>query len=160
MARFSQLGLKDRILMTAYPYRRADWTPGARLGKPLSQCRIAVVTTAALYQPDQEPFDEAFRGGDYTYRVISRDCDLSSLKLGHRSHSFDHSGVLSDKNLALPLDRFRELQREGAIGELNHRHFSFMGSITAPGRLVSQTAPECAAMLAEDAVDAVFLTPV
>ena len=40
------------------------------------------------------------------------------------------------------------------------RHISIMGSITAPGRLVSRTAPEIAALLRQDAVDAVLLVPV
>jgi D-proline reductase (dithiol) PrdB len=46
---------------------------------------------------------------------------------------------------------------ERAIGDVAPRHFSIMGSITAPGKLVSRTAPEIAAMLRQDAVDAVLL---
>jgi D-proline reductase (dithiol) PrdB len=46
------------------------------------------------------------------------------------------------------------------VGALNHRHFSFMGSITAPGRLISETAPAVAQLLQEDQVDAAFLVPV
>jgi len=47
----------------------------------------------------------------------------------HKSDSFDHSGVQADRNLAFPMDRFRELVARGEIGAMNHRHFSFMGSI-------------------------------
>ena len=56
--------------------------------------------------------------------------------------------------------RLRELGRSGRIGSVNHRHISFMGSITAPGRLVKQTAPEAARLLAADGVDAALLVPV
>ncbi|MEJ2079323.1 MAG: glycine/sarcosine/betaine reductase selenoprotein B family protein [Acidobacteriota bacterium] len=160
MARFSDLRLKDRIFMSAYRYRSVDWQPGARLIKPLCESRLALVTTAALYAPDQEPFDEKFRGGDFSYRVLDSEVDLASLRMGHRSLSFDHSGVEQDPNLALPLDRFRELERDGIIGSLNQRHYSFMGSITAPGRLLAQTAPMSAQALQRDDVDAAFLTPV
>ena len=45
------------------------------------------------------------------------------------------------------------------IGSLNTRHVSFMGSITAPGRLLSETAPAAAAFLAADAVDVAMLIP-
>jgi hypothetical protein len=38
--------------MKAYPYRKADWRPGARLKKPLSGAKVAVVTTAAFFRPD------------------------------------------------------------------------------------------------------------
>ena len=160
MARISDLRLKHRLFMKTYRYRTADWGSGACLEKPLADCRIALVTTAALYQDDQEPFDEEFKGGDFSYRIIPSDTDLSTLRIGHRSSAFDHSGIESDKNLALPIERFQELVTLGRIGELNHRHFSFMGSVSAPGRLISQSAPDAAELLRQDGVDAVFLTPV
>jgi D-proline reductase (dithiol) PrdB len=82
------------------------------------------------------------------------------LKISHRSTAFDRSGARKDRNLILPLDRFRELVERGELGALNYRHFSFMGAITAPGRLISKTAPAVAGLLREDDVDAVFLVPV
>jgi D-proline reductase (dithiol) PrdB len=82
------------------------------------------------------------------------------LQIGHKSDAFDHSGIEKDKNLALPLGRLRELNQEGVIGEMARRHYSFMGSITAPGRFLNITAPEIARSLAEDHVDTVLLTPV
>jgi D-proline reductase (dithiol) PrdB len=160
MAKFSDLTFKYRLFMKTYKYRSYDWGPGARMTQPLSESRLAVVTTAAVYSPDQPPFDESIKGGDVSYRVIPKDTDLSSLLEGHRSAAFDHTGIERDKNLALPLDRLRELENEGVIGAINARHFSFMGSVTAPGRLTSKTAPEVAGLLQEDRVDAVLLTPV
>jgi D-proline reductase (dithiol) PrdB len=160
MAKISDLKLAYQVFMKAYPYRKVDWLPGARLKKPLTEARVAVVTTAAFFRPEQPPFDTSIRGGDYSYRIIPIDTDLSSLKIAHRSDAFDIQGITSDKNLALPLDRLKSLAEEGLIGSVAPRHFSFMGSIAAPGRLIAQTAPEVARMLLEDAVDAVLLTPV
>ena len=54
----------------------------------------------------------------------------------------------------------KALAQEGVIGSVAPRHFSLMGSIAAPGRLIAETAPEVARMLLEDQVDAVLLTPV
>jgi D-proline reductase (dithiol) PrdB len=118
------------------------------------------VTTAAYFGPDQTPFDTPLRGGDYSYRIIPPDTDLSALRIAHRSDAFDIRGIASDKNLALPLERLKSLAEEGVIGSVAPRHFSFMGSIAAPGRLIANTAPDVARMLLEDAVDAVLLTPV
>jgi len=146
--------------MRAYPYRRVDWHPGARLRKPLGEACVAVVTTAAFFRPDQPPFDTSIRGGDYSYRVIPVDTELSTLGMAHKSDAFDSRGVVSDKNLALPLGRLKSLAARGVVGSIAPHHFSFMGSITAPGRLMDKTAPEVARMLLEDAVDAVLLTPV
>src|SRR5207253_1286150 len=160
VAKISDLKLVYQLFMKAYPYRGVDWRPGAVLHKPLSDAKIAVVTTAAFYRPDQPPFDNSRLGGDCSYRIIPLDTDLTALRIAHRSDAFDLSGITADKNLALPLDRLKSLAGDGVVGSVAPRHFSFMGSITAPGRLIANTAPEVARMLAEDAVDAVFLTPV
>jgi D-proline reductase (dithiol) PrdB len=160
MARLSDLKLRYQIFMRTYRYRQLDWRPGAVLKKPLSQSRIAVVSTAAFFRPEQAPFDLSIRGGDYSFREIPLETSLDTLQIAHKSDAFDHSGIERDKNLALPLDRLRELEAEGKIAEVAPRHYSFMGSISAPARLVSITAPEIARRLAEDAVDGVLLTPV
>jgi D-proline reductase (dithiol) PrdB len=160
MAALSDLKLANRIFMLAYRYRRVDWSPGARLTKPLSEARIAVVTTAGFFAPNQRAFNPYNLAGDYSYRVVPAETELNSLKIAHRSDAFDVRGITADKNLALPLDRLRSLEEDGVIGSVAPRHFSFMGSIPAPGRLMKQTAPEVAAALVEDRVDAVLLTPV
>jgi D-proline reductase (dithiol) PrdB len=160
MAKLADLKLKYRIYMQAYPYRHVDWRPGAHLTKPLAESKVAVVTSAAFYAAGQKSFDPGVRGGDYSYREIPENVELETLRIGHKSDAFDHSGIEKDKNLALPLERLRELKREGLIGEVAERHYSFMGSITAPGRLIEITAPKIAEKLAADRVDAVLLTPV
>jgi D-proline reductase (dithiol) PrdB len=160
MARLSDLKVKYRRYIQVYPYRHLDWRPGAHLRKPLSESKVAVVTSAAFYGEGQEPFDPKIKGGDYSYREIPEDVELGTLKIGHKSDAFDHAGIERDKNLALPLDRLRELKTEELIGSLSERHFSLMGSITAPARLISISAPEIAQKLAEDAVDVVSSTPV
>jgi D-proline reductase (dithiol) PrdB len=156
----SELSLGIRLFLRTYQWRRIDPIPWATLKKPLREATVAVVTTAGLTLPAQEPFDDAARGGDWSWREIPADADVSTLVESHRSETFDHSGIQADANLGLPLDRLRELVDEGVVGALHHRHFSFMGSITAPGRLVKQSAPEVATFLAEDAVDAVLLIPI
>lgn len=145
--------------MKAYRYRQAVWTRPAPV-KPLSECNVALVTTAGLHIKEQEPFDGTLKAGDYSYRWIPGEVAVEELLIAHRSKAFDHSGIEQDRNLCFPIDRFRELEKEGLIGRLNRRHLSFMGSITAPGRLMRQTAPEAAGELKQDRVDLAFLTPV
>lgn len=160
MARISDLPLWLRVALRAYPWRRVDPVPSARLAKPLADCRAALVTTAGLVPPGGAPFDEGVRGGDFSYRVIPGDADVRTLVEHHRSESFDHAGIREDANLAFPLARLRELAAAREIGEVAPRHLSFMGSITAPGRLVSRTAPEAAQLLVDDQVDVALLVPV
>ena len=159
MARLSDLSLKNRIFMATYRYRRLDPVPWAVPSKPLALARVALVTTGAVYAPGQPPFDEELRGGDFSFREIGSEVDVQTLGIAHKSDAFDQEGFQRDRNLGFPLDRLREMQRRGEIGELNHRHLSFMGSITAPGRLMSDTAPKAAALLAADGVDVALLVP-
>ena len=162
MATYDDLSLHVRLFMKSYPFSRyaIEPTPRTRLAKPLRESRVALVTTAGLRTPDQGDFDRSDKRGDPSFREIPNTIETRLLVESHRSYSFDHEAVRSDVNLAFPLDRFRGLESRGVIGELNHRHFSFMGSIVGPRRLIDETAPQVARTLAEDRVDAVFLTPV
>ncbi|MBX3279227.1 MAG: hypothetical protein KF868_14585 [Acidobacteria bacterium] len=162
MASYDDLSTVTRAFMKRFPFarHRIDPVPRARLEKPLAQCRFALVTTSGLHTPEQKDFDYRKALGDTSFREIPNNIDISTLGESHRSPSWDHRGLAADRNLAFPLDRFRELEARGSIGPLNHRHFSFMGSIIGVKPLVGKTAPEVARMLAEDKVDAVLLTPV
>jgi D-proline reductase (dithiol) PrdB len=160
MAKISDMKMKYRIFMKTYKYRSLDWKPGVFLGKPLKEARVGVITTAAFHTPSQEPFDKNYPGGDPSFRILPEDTKLNELKTVHPSNSFDHSGIDSDPNLALPLDRLRELKKEGLIGESSPRHLSFLGLILSPEKLIADTAEKAADIFIEDKVDGVLLTPV
>ena len=160
MGDLSEFPLKYRVFLKTYRWRRNDPVPWAPLRKPLKESRLALVSSAGFVQPDQKPFDESIRGGDYSFREISSDVDVATLIDTHRSSLFEHSGLRQDPNLAFPLDRLRELVKSGRIGSLNQRHLSFMGSITAPGRLMKKTAPPAVRKLVTDGVDIALLVPV
>jgi D-proline reductase (dithiol) PrdB len=148
--------------MKGYPFARyaLDPVPCAPLRRPLAQARLALVTTAGLHTPSQPGFDHSIKKGDTSFREIPNDIEVPTLIESHRSYAFDHTGIEADRNLAFPLERLRELQQAGVIGELNHRHFSFMGSIVGPHSLIEETAPQVARLLREDGVEAALLTPV
>lgn len=162
MASYSELILPYRLFMQAYPFSRYATRPVplTKLARPLHQARVALITTAGLHTPEQPGFDASIKGGDTSFREIPGNIETATLIESHRSDAFDHTGVEADRNLVFPLDRFRELQDEGRIRELNHRHFSFMGSIVMPRRLIDETAPQVAHMLRDDGVEVAFLTPV
>jgi hypothetical protein len=162
MATFDEMILTHRLFMKGYPFSRykIDPMPVSPLTKPLSQAKVALITTAGLYIEGQSKFDSSIKLGDTSFREIPVNTLTKDLKEGHRSSAFDHRGVRDDKNLVLPLDRFREMVEDKEIGSLNHRHFSFMGAVIAPGDLINKTAPQVAELLKADNVDVAFLTPV
>ncbi len=79
--------------MQAYPYRKVNWRPGANLKKPVQEARVAIVTAAGFRTPRQPPFDASVRGGDWSYRVLDANVDLATLRIAHRSDTFDARGL-------------------------------------------------------------------
>ena len=160
MADLSELSFKHRVFLRTYRWRRLDPAPRARLAKPVDRCRVALVSSAGLVAPGDEPFDVTFKGGDFSYRSIAAASEVQSLEEFHKSSAFDHGGIEADRNVGLPLDRLHELRATGEIGEVAPRHISLMGSVTAPGRLVKKTLPEVGELLVGDGVDVALLVPV
>jgi D-proline reductase (dithiol) PrdB len=160
VAKISELSLPLRLFLKSYRWRRNDPVPAAPLHKPLAEASVAIVSTAGLVLPSQPPFDDSVKGGDWSFREIPSDADVTAMVDSHRSGSFDHTGLRSDPNLGFPIERLIELAADGIIGRVNARHFSLMGSLTAPGRMTATSAPAIADALVSDGVDAVLLVPI
>jgi D-proline reductase (dithiol) PrdB len=160
MAKSSELTLKTRLFLKTYRYRKVDPIPWVPLSKPLSECRVGLVSSAGFVPRGMQPFDEAVRGGDTSWRRIPKDTDPAELADCHRSESFDHTGMLADPNLSFPLTRLKELQAAGVIGSVVDEHVSIMGSITVTGPFTSKTGPALAEHFKAQGADLVLLVPV
>ncbi|WP_053057526.1 glycine/sarcosine/betaine reductase selenoprotein B family protein [Rubrobacter aplysinae] len=137
-------------------------TEPARLDKPLSEARIALVTTGGVHLPEDDRFDIDDPAGDCSYREIPTDSPgLDGLTWTHAYFADRRSGSShrEDLDCVFPLWTMLGLVEEGVVGGLNRRHFSFMGAIHDTTGLEERTAPEVSGLLAEDAADAVLLTP-
>jgi D-proline reductase (dithiol) PrdB len=126
-------------------------------GPPLSQRRVALITTAGLHAKTDTPFNSTGNGNDY--RVIPEGSDAADLVMSHVSVNFDRSGFQSDCNVVFPLQRLKELVSEKFIGSVAKFHYSFMGAIW-PTTKYEAKAKELAELLKLDNVDAVVLSPV
>lgn len=160
MAKLSDLSLKYRLWLSTYRWRRIDPVPWSPSPGPLRDLRIGLVTTAGLFRRDVDAPFTSTKGGDVSFRVLPADVRLEELAIGQTSEEFDPAGIQSDRNLAFPLDRLRELGEAHEIGDLAPVHLSFNGSITAPGRLIATTAPAAAEVFRKEQVDAALLVPV
>jgi len=123
-------------------------------GPPLSQRRVAIVSSAGLVVRGESPF----RGRDADYRVIPAATKADELLISHISINFDRTGFHEDWNVVFPLDRLRELAAEGMIGGVASTHYSFMGA-TDPVEM-EPYARELAGRLKQDGVAAAILPPV
>ena len=122
-------------------------------GPPLSQRRIAIVSTAGLMHRG----DQAFDLGSADYRILDTEKD-NDILMTHISTNFDRSGFVQDLNVVLPLDRLNEKATSGEIGSVARYHYSFMGA-TSPEQMES-TARQLAKTLRGDEVDGLILVPV
>ena len=137
------------------------WTP---VTKPLRASKVALLSSAGLSMKGDAPFDmdlerrEPMRG-DPSWRALRADAVAASIEANHLH--IDTGYILRDLNVALPLDRLRELAAAGEIGAVADTHYSIMGyqgrDTTA---LVQKSAPEIAARMKREEVDLALLAPV
>jgi len=138
-----------------FPAFEHDDAPFVALNKPLSEVKLALVTTAGLHVAGDMPFTN----GDQTYRVIPSDTPARDIVQSHTSIGFDRTAFMRDVNISLPIDRLRELVEHGTVGSMSQNFYSFMGANRSPKVIEEETGPEVARLLMTAGVDAVFLTP-
>jgi D-proline reductase (dithiol) PrdB len=142
-----------------YPYAvntESPWTP---LGKPVAQCRIAVLTTAGLYLAGaQPPFRATDIEGDWTVRELPGDVTVERIAIAH--DHYDPARARADLNCVFPIDRLREMVDDGLIGELADVHYSISGYCTRADQVAEHTAPQVVARARQDRVDALLHIPV
>ncbi len=139
------------------PYQWSTYatSPLTPLPKPLSRCRIALLSSSGVYRKDQAPFDDV--KNDLTWREIPTDVDPRDLRISHFSKN---AKAVTDVNTVFPVSRLRELAAEGFVGELASPAFTFMGRIFMRTRLQKEMAPALLERLRALAVDAALLVPV
>jgi len=137
------------------------WTPVTR---PLSESKLALLSTAGLSMRGDVPFDMDFERrnptkGDPSWRALRSDASSESIVANHLH--IDTGYIGRDLNVALPLDRARELVAEGTLGALAETHYSTMGyQGNDATSQVEQSAPEIAARMKREEVDLALLAPV
>src|ERR1700704_3775337 len=144
------------------PYRWAHHAdaPFHPLRKPLAHSRIAIVTTAAPFDPargDQGP-GAKYNGGAKFYSVYDGDTSKThDLRISHIAYDRVHTSA-DDSGTWFPLPQLRRLAREGRIGEVAPRFFG--APTNRSHRVTLETdSPELLARLREDKVDAAVLVP-
>jgi D-proline reductase (dithiol) PrdB len=128
MPRLETLSAINRQAMLSFPCLEADTTPWLPLGKPLSQAKISLVTSAGLHLRDDKPFIGDPKGGDTSYRIIPSTAKAADILQSHVSIGFDHTAIIRYLNITLPMDRVRELVDKGIIGSLAENYYSFMSA--------------------------------
>ncbi len=144
------------------PYRWAHYTdaPFTRLAKPLSECRIALITTAAPYQPDkgdQGP-GASYNAAAKFYAVYSGDTGADhDLRISHIAIDRAHT-TAEDQGTYFPLAALRRAQLRGRFGALTRR-FHGVPTNRSHRTTLGTDCPEIVRRCHEDGADAAILVP-
>ncbi len=141
----------------AYRWAHFDDIPFTLLTKPLSACRVGLVTTSEMAirgvappVPDDDPLRNP-----YWLPADTPIGDLYSLKVAYDRYAT----TLDDVDSYLPLTRLRECLAEGRIGGLAPR-FQTVFSQYSQRKTLKVDAPMILEWLREDRVDVAVLTAV
>jgi D-proline reductase (dithiol) PrdB len=138
--------------------------PWAEVRKPLAESRLALLSTAGLSMRGDAPFDMEMERkkptrGDPSWRRLRSDATSATAEANHLH--IDTGYIARDLNVALPLDRTRELVAEGVVGALADSHYSTMGyQGSDTSTLENESAPQIAAAMRSEEVDLALLAPV
>jgi D-proline reductase (dithiol) PrdB len=140
--------------------REIPWTP---LRKPLPECSVALISSAALALASDKPFDQEIERenpwfSDPSFRVIPREATAKDVRTYHLHINPDF--IQQDINCALPVTRLVELEAAGEIGQAAPSHYSFVGYTCQPERLLAESVPAIIGKLREEVVDVVVLVPI
>jgi D-proline reductase (dithiol) PrdB len=143
------------------PYRWAHYVdaPFQPLKKKLTDSTLALITTAAPYQPDkgdQGP-GAAYNAAAKFYTVYSGDSAADhDTRISHIGYDRKHA-TAKDSNTWFPLPLMREFAAEGRFTLAKHFH----GAPTNRSQRVTLDidAPEILARCRQDKVDAALLVP-
>lgn len=153
MARIEDIPQPTRDVVLGLACPELPGTPWV-VPRPLSECRIAILTSAALIERGAMPFP----AGTAEFRKLPSSLAPAGMLMSHISINFDRFGFQRDINIAYPIDRLRELAADGTIGSVADTHYSVMGS-TDPATM-GETADGIVGLLKQQEVDAVLLCPV
>jgi D-proline reductase (dithiol) PrdB len=144
----------------AYRWAHFVEVPFTPLATPLAQARIALITTAAPYQPgvgEQGP-GAKYNAAAKFYKVYSDSTEtVPDLRISHVGYDRVHT-TAEDPNTWFPLARLQEAVKAGRIGALTPR---FHGAPTNRShRVTTETdAPELLRRCREDGAQAAILVP-
>ncbi len=161
---YKYLSRSVRILVQSWikrePERSIPWTA---LPRPLSESRVALVTSAAIALREDQPFDQDGERqdpwwGDPSYRVIPSTATEKDVNIYHLH--IDPSYGAQDLNCLLPLQRLAELEAADKIGSSAPSHYSFQGYLLKPQAFLEQSVPAMIRRMQDEQVNVALLAPV
>jgi D-proline reductase (dithiol) PrdB len=145
-----------------YNYAQNEEIPFTSLKKPLSACRVTLVTTASflLLDEDGRPLEERKILGTNELEVFTAPSDWPADRIVSTSDDHDrYQTDMKDVNAFFPITRMQELLKEGAFGSLSKNFYRTLPNYSHR-KTMEVDGPEILRQCREDHVDVALLTPV
>ncbi|MEM7799878.1 MAG: glycine/sarcosine/betaine reductase selenoprotein B family protein [Chloroflexota bacterium] len=154
---------------TTWTYDDGPFTP---LTKAVNKMNIGLLTSTGHFVKGEDPNPlgvEQMTQQEATERIsdflkdapalseIPLDIDSDALCVRHGG--YDIRGVEADRNVALPLDQLRALEKDGAIGSASSPAYSFVGA-AAQRRLLKECIPGWIERIKGAKIEGMLLVPV
>lgn len=147
---------KGEKVPTEYPMPAFDKVEAAPPVKDIKHAKIAVVTSGGIVpqgNPDHIESSSATKYGIYSIAGMD---SMSPADFMTIHGGYDRQFVTENPNLVVPLDVLRDLEKEGAFGELCDYFITTTGTGTSTGN-AKQFGEDFTKKLVDEHVDAVIL---
>jgi D-proline reductase (dithiol) PrdB len=131
--------------------KRPGW---CSVTKPVSQARVALLTSAALRLSDQPPFTAK---EDLSYRLVPADPNAGTIVIDH--HSRIGAIPRQDPEIIFPRSALTTLAAKRVVGSVSPVHVSFLGGMRCHQEIENELAPAIVGELVKARVDLALLVP-
>ena len=148
---YRSLGFPD------YNWSVHDSSPFTPTKKPLAESCISLIASSGIFRDDQEPFEpNGWPVNEVGIRLIPKETDAKRLDMHY--NYYDHRDAMKDMNCVFPLERLRDLEKEGVIGRLAPSMISLgMGRTYKRSLIHKVLIPKITEILHDQEVDGVLV---
>jgi len=154
---FSSYFLKAYNHFTLKHVNQHEDCPETTLTKPLSECNVALLTTAGVHLKSDTPFNVDNPAGDHTIRIIPSNTEEEDLTVTHIY--YDTKSAKIDPSIVFPLKQLNSLAEEGVIGSVADANIGLNGGILNTALVEAESIPKVIERLKMENVDAALLVP-
>ena len=134
-----------------------DDYPETILTIPLSECNVALLTSAGAHLKSDTPFDVDNHAGDHTIRIIPSNTAEEDLTVTHIY--YDTTSAKIDPSIVFPLKQLNSLAEEGVIDSVADVNIGLNGGVLNTTLVETESIPKAVKRLKEENVDVALLVP-
>ena len=155
-------GVTRRMIETWIKMEEPRPIPWMPLSKPLSECKVALLSSGGIALKDDIPFDQYGERqnpwwGDPSHRIIPKTASAEDVEIYHLH--INPSFARQDINCLLPIKLLNELEQAREIGSAAESHYSIMGYLPKPDEMLEESVPAIIQRLKDEKVDVLVLVP-